>query len=201
MLSGRNAVLHSDPIQIHPEISPKTRGVILSHLRPFASLPARKNEASAAFKAFTIDESEIRRCGHFVPGERSRFVVAQAEAWILLAIFWDNMQSPIHDHDQSDCGFRVIAGEVEETRYALVEGDLVRPVATRLLVANETAKSTGESIHRLGVPTGQSGQSITLHLYSPILGFDAMGIYRESDDVVVNNDRVQRSMIRSTDDR
>lgn len=165
--------------------------MIHTHLGPFAQLPDNKAEASKAFKHIEIDEAELRRCGHFEHGLRTRIEIAKAEAWILLAIFWDNMQSPIHDHDSSDCGFHVIAGDVEETRYKIVKDDLVAPVATRLLKPGESAKSTGESIHTLGVPKGQAGQSITLHLYCPILGYDAMGIYREvdaTDENVVKND-------------
>lgn len=157
--------------------------MILDHLAPYASLPAQQAEVSAAFKRIEIVESEIRRCGDFVPGERSRFEIARAEAFILLAIFWDNMQSPIHDHEQSDCGFRVIAGAVEETRFRIVESNLVRPIATRVMLPGESAKSTAGAIHRLGVPRNTSGQSITLHAYCPILGFDSMAIYREVDAV------------------
>lgn len=177
--------MQSDPIQIHPEISLQTKEMILNHLGPFSSLPARQDEVSAAFKSVTIDEAELRRCGHFAHGERTRFEIAKAEAWILLAIFWDSVQSPIHDHHQSDCGFHVISGDVEETRYKIVEDDLVQPVATRLLKPGESAKSAGGSIHCLGAPRGKPGQSITLHLYCPILGFDAMGIYRAVDSVSV----------------
>jgi cysteine dioxygenase len=189
--------LHRDPIKIHPEIAPATAGMILDHLAGFASLPAQRAEVSAAFKKLEISESEIRRCGEFVPGERSRFEIAKAEAFVLLAIFWDNMQSPIHDHEQSDCGFRVIAGEVEETRFRIVEGDLVRPIATRVMLPGESAKSTAGAIHRLGVPRNKSGQSITLHAYCPILGFDSMAIYLEVDAAAA--DRLDRARDRASD--
>ncbi|MCB9848586.1 MAG: cysteine dioxygenase family protein [Phycisphaeraceae bacterium] len=163
-------------------MKPGTRELILGRLTPYAALPAKRDEVAEAFKRITISEAEARACGHFSPGERTRFEIAKAEAFVLLAIFWDNMQSPIHDHDESDCGFKVIAGDVEETRFKVVEGELVTPVATRRLKSGESARSTGESIHRLGVPRGEAGQSITLHLYCPILGYDAMGIYREVDE-------------------
>lgn len=191
----RTVALHPDAITIHRAISPVSRKVILDHLGSVAAMPPRQAEVSAAFKQFTIGEAELRRCGRFVPGERARYVIAKAEAWILLAIFWDSMQSPIHDHDESDCGFRVIAGEVEETRFKVVEDGLVRPIATRLIHPGETAKSAAEAIHRLGLPRRKTGQSITLHVYCPILGFDAMGIYREIDSVEPAHETSGRGLV------
>lgn len=175
--------MHSDPIKIHPSVKPETREAILAGLSEFAALPARRAEVAQAFKNIDMTEEEIRGCGHFKHGERTRFEIAKAEAFIMLAIFWDNMQSPIHDHDESDCGFKVISGEVEETRYKLVEGNLVKPVARRILRVGEAGKSVGESIHKLGVPAGREGQSITLHLYCPILGYDAMATFVEIEGI------------------
>jgi len=192
----------SDPIKFHPQLSPESREVITDLLGDMSTLPAHRTEAGAAFKTLNISAQELRGCGGFVPGERSRHEIARSEAWVMLAIFWDGVKSPIHDHDESDCGFRVIDGEVEEMRYKVIEDDLVEPIATRILREGEFGKSVGSAIHTLGVPGPESGrQAITLHLYCPILGYDAMGIYQEIEASEGADSAYEPSEGRSRSDR
>ncbi len=177
--------MQSDPLSIHPNLTPASKALIREQLSGFTDHPAPQKDVAEAFRRLEIPADELRRCGGFIPGERSRHEIARCDAWVILAIFWDNTMSPIHDHEQSDCGFHVIEGEVEETRYKVIKDDIVRPIATRILQPGEMGRSRAEAIHCLGNPRKSGGQSITLHLYCPILGYDSMGIYREVDEQTI----------------
>ena len=177
--------MHSDPLSIHPNLSPASKALIREQFSALTDDPAPQKEVADAFQRLEIPADELRRCGGFIPGERSRHEIAKCDAWVMLAIFWDNTKSPIHDHEQSDCGFHVVDGEVEETRYKVIKGDIVRPIATRILEAGEMGRSKADAIHCLGNPKATGGRSITLHLYCPILGYDSMGIYRVASEVTI----------------
>lgn len=137
---------------------------------------------SAALKALEIDAACVRRCAGFDHGNRVRCEIARAPGWVLLAMFWEETASPIHDHCASECGFRVIEGELEETRFACAGDDLARAVATRRLRVGDFTKTPGSTIHQLGTPQGVAGaRAISIHAYCPALCLETMGIFEATD--------------------
>lgn len=142
-----------------------------------AELGADPRIVSESFRELEIGRDAIMGCGQFEKGAYNRIELASCEAWVLLALFWDSTETCIHDHDKSECGFRIISGELEETRFAKTSGDKVREVARRRLIEGVQVSSHCEAIHRLATLKGQ--RAISLHAYSPRLDLDDMCVFEE----------------------
>lgn len=134
---------------------------------------------SKAFRELKIDVSTLLNCGSFDTCSYNRIEIASSDAWVLLALFWDDTKTCIHDHDQSECGFRILAGEIEETRYTQLASGKVREIAKRRLPKGMQVSSHYDAIHCLSTLPGQ--QAISLHAYSPKLDLDEMNVYEVQD--------------------
>ena len=88
---------------------------------------------------------------------------------------WDDCKTKIHDHDDSECGFKVLEGELVETRFAVVEGETVREIAKRSLKLGTAGTSNRKAIHQLATLPGE--RAISLHAYSPALDCETMNVY------------------------
>ncbi|MCA9272339.1 MAG: cysteine dioxygenase family protein [Phycisphaerales bacterium] len=160
-------------------MSDSTRQQITRCLGDCVETGADPRIVSESFREFEFDPQIIQRCGQFDNGTYNRVEIASCDAWVLLALFWEDTQTSIHDHDQSECGFRIIAGEIEETRYTELSTGKVREVARRVLTPGMQVSSHYDAIHRLATHPGQ--QAITLHAYSPRLDFHDMNVFELAD--------------------
>jgi len=66
-----------------------------------------------------LDISHLKACDCFAECCYQRCEIASTDDWVLLALLWDDCATEIHDHDESECGFAVLEGILEETRYAI----------------------------------------------------------------------------------
>lgn len=175
----RLQIVPVDHIRFHPELSDGARRTILRCLGGCSEHGADVNVVSAAFRDLEIERETILSCGSFDKGAYNRIELASCDAWVLLALFWDSTATCIHDHDQSECGFRIISGELEETRFAKVSGGKVREVARRILAEGMQVSSHCDAIHRLA--THEDQRAISLHAYSPRLEAEDMNRFEEAE--------------------
>ncbi len=175
----RQQIVPVDHIQFHPELSESARRCICRCLGRCTELDADSRIVSESFRELEIDPEAIKSCGEFESGDYNRVELASCDAWVLLALFWDNTETCIHDHDESECGFRIIAGELEETRFSRVAEGKVREVARRRLIEGIQVSSHREAIHRLSTLNGK--RAISLHAYSPCLDTEDMNVFEEVD--------------------
>lgn len=178
-------------IEFHPDLSDAVRARIDALFGQWSASGSPPDAIAAAFKALDLTIEDITPCATWDEGDRVRCELARAPSFVLLALFWDRAITPIHDHDESDCGFRLLRGELEETRFRVVpsENDAdsddggaqkrVVEVARRLLPMGDVAKSSRGAIHRLRVPEGGPDRAVSLHAYSPALECECMGVYEE----------------------
>ena len=116
--------------------------------------------------------------GHLVEHDAHRRIYvrihrdAVLDAWL---ICWSGTQDTgLHDHDLSSGAVRVVAGELSEDRLVMGEPGVVS--STHPAGAGFCFDSS--RIH--DVRNGGSGQSVSLHLYSPPL--ERMGYYEVTED-------------------
>lgn len=166
-------------IQYHPRLSADSRRQIERCLGEAAALGANPLIVSESFRTLELDRDELLACCQFTPEAYVRVELASCEAWVLLALAWDNCATAIHDHDNSECGFRIIAGTLIETRFARTPAGDARQVAKRELTEGMVVSSHCEAIHRLATLPGQ--QAVSLHAYSPRLAPEDMHVFDEAN--------------------
>ncbi|GAB5495449.1 MAG: hypothetical protein Phyf2KO_05290 [Phycisphaerales bacterium] len=130
---------------------------------------------ASAFSSLSLDPEQLIACGQFEPGTYHRIEIATTDHWVLLALFWADCSTEIHDHDESECGFQVLNGRLEESRYAVTSGNKVREVARRRLEAGKPVSSNKRAIHCLR--TLPEEQAMSLHAYCPALDCEAMNVF------------------------
>jgi len=123
-----------------------------------------------------LDISHLKACDCFAECCYQRCEIASTDDWVLLALLWDDCATEIHDHDESECGFAVLEGILEETRYAIIKGVRVREIAKRRLLPGTAGTSNHKAIHRLATLPGQ--RAMSLHAYCPALDLDSMTVYQ-----------------------
>src|SRR5215213_2898773 len=86
------------------------------------------------------------------PESYSRNSIARSEFAELLVMTWlPGQESPIHDHAGSQCGIRVLEGELTETLYRAVGSSVpaARKVAEAVWGPGMVTSSTLETIHKV----------------------------------------------------
>jgi cysteine dioxygenase len=106
----------------------------------------------------------------FHPDHYVRNLIYGGPAYQALVLCWRSGQrSPIHDHAQSSCAVKVLAGVATETLFARTESGLIYAVKSRHLAAGDACATQDDDIHQMSnlQPAGQD--LVTLHIYSPAL--------------------------------
>lgn len=134
---------------------------------------------SESFSLLELDYKTIECCGVFDAGTYNRIELASCEAWVLLALFWEDAKTCIHDHDKSECGFRILSGEIVETRFKEIADGKAREIAQRHLTPGTQVSSHYDAIHCLATLPGE--RAISLHAYSPRLDLEDMNVFEEAD--------------------
>lgn len=89
------------------------------------------------------------------------------ETYALILIVWNaGKYSPIHDHPCDGCWVHVIAGAVNEVRYARDDHRLVEIGNATLTRGATTYMEDSIGLHKIGNPSADT-PAVTLHLYSP----------------------------------
>ncbi|KAJ2162488.1 hypothetical protein GGF46_000619 [Coemansia sp. RSA 552] len=88
---------------------------------------------------------------------------------LLILVWGENQESPIHDHAGSHCMMKLLSGELDEELYAWPDGSsaALRCKRTAALKTNSVAYMHDKiGLHRIANPSTR-GKAVSLHLYSP----------------------------------
>ena len=111
----------------------------------------------------------------------TRTRLTACDAYEVLALFWfPGALTPIHDHGESYCATRVVAGELHVARYERTEeaGTIAMRLVERCIqhAGEGDALQSAREIHSVANPG--SREALSLHVYAP--RFTTFGIYDES---------------------
>lgn len=106
----------------------------------------------------------------FHPDRYMRNLMHAGPAYQALVLCWRSGQrSPIHDHQGSSCGVKVLRGIATETLFEQTADGLVYAVASRQLGEGRTCASQDDDIHQMSNLQPPGNELVTLHIYSPPL--------------------------------
>ncbi|MEQ8850192.1 MAG: cysteine dioxygenase family protein [Phycisphaerales bacterium] len=140
-----------------------------------ASDDASREDVTEALRSLRLTADDVGGCSPYQPGHRVRCELARTKAWVLLALLWDRTTTSIHDHCESECGFRIVEGEIEETRFRC-DGDQAHPISTHKLMPGDFVTTPGSTVHQLGT----KGRAISIHAYAPALCLDDMQVFERA---------------------
>ena len=107
---------------------------------------------------------------HFEDDSYCRNLLAESPWFNVLVLCWKSGQrSPIHDHAQSVCAFKVLTGVCSETSYSFSPCGQVVPVRTKDFLAGEIVASHDSETHQVSNLQPEGTPLVTLHVYSPPL--------------------------------
>ena len=111
----------------------------------------------------------------------TRTRLTACDTYEVLALLWfPEALTPIHDHGDSYCATRVLAGELHVARYERTEE--AGAIAMRLVERGVQRAGDGDALQSArqlhSVANPGSREALSLHVYAP--RFTAFGIYDES---------------------
>jgi cysteine dioxygenase len=96
--------------------------------------------------------------------------VAEGPWYTLLVLCWRSGQrSPIHDHAQSVCAFKVLEGVCSETVFAFSATGQVYPLGTDNRPPGSIVATRDADTHQVSNLQPAPQDLVTLHIYSPPL--------------------------------
>lgn len=132
-----------------------------------------RKKIGQVMNACPVGESDLESYCHFSEDCYQRNLVHRTDDFELILLCWGPTQcSPIHDHADSECWMRVVAGEITETLYEISENSKGKEQMTKL---KERALKPGSVAHinnSIGlhcIANSYAGPSMTLHLYAPAI--------------------------------
>ena len=121
-------------------------------------------------RALDIDVSDLADYARFSDRQYQRNLLADGPWYHLLVLCWKSGQrSPIHNHAESTCGFRVLRGRATETTFELTPCDMIKAVRSTDMDAGSVAAMKDEAIHQMSNLQAEGTDLVTLHIYSPPL--------------------------------
>ncbi|MFG0330238.1 MAG: cysteine dioxygenase [Phycisphaerales bacterium] len=125
----------------------------------------------------TVDE--LRTYVRFAPDHYQRNLVRNGSAYQALLLCWENGQrSPIHDHEGSSCGLKVLEGVATETIFDRAPNGMIFATHSHEMAAGYVCGSQDADIHQVSNLQPGEGRLITLHVYSPPLNnFNTYSLY------------------------
>ena len=127
-----------------------------------------------------VDPDEVREYMRFSDKRYQRNLLRSEPAYHALVLCWRNGQrSPIHDHQGSSCGVRILRGVATETVFEWSANGLIYPARTRELSPGMVTVSQDDDIHQMSNLQPGDADLVTLHVYSPPLL--VMGTYSLTD--------------------
>lgn len=149
-------------------ISEKLRPLVdyLDGLSERATIP----ELEAQLRASDVSIDDVAAFVRF--GERSylRNLVCDGPWYHLLVLCWRSGQrSPIHNHAGSTCGFKVLEGDVTETRFEMTPAGVIHPIRTQSMSLGDLAVTQDADVHQMSNLQRPGSDVVTLHIYSPPL--------------------------------
>lgn len=143
---------------------------LLSYLE---SLPAGQRaeigRLRAALAGLELEYEDLEPLVRYSDRGYTRVRLAGDERFEILLMGWKpGQQSPIHDHAQSTCGARILAGVATETRFGCTACGNLRAESTSTASAGEVFATQDSDIHLIA--NYEQQDLCTLHVYSPPLG-------------------------------
>ncbi len=163
-------------LDLHPGLTEAGVDAIEELFGPLEHAGASRADVTAALRALRIAADDVRGCSPFQAGRRVRCELARTESWVLLALLWDRTTTSIHDHCESECGFRIVEGEIEETRFRCDHDDQAHPIGSHTLLPGDFVTTPGCTVHQLGT----KGRAISIHAYAPALCLDEMTVFERA---------------------
>lgn len=121
-------------------------------------------------QALDLDLSDLADYARFSDKQYQRNLLADGPWYHLLVLCWKSGQrSPIHNHAESTCGFRVLWGKATETTFEMTPCHLVKAVTSTDMDVGSVAAMKDEDIHQMSNLQAAGTDLVTLHIYSPPL--------------------------------
>lgn len=132
----------------------------------FARDPAAP-QAVSILEAYTQNNDDWKHYAFYSDERYTRNLIHSDSTFELLIVCWSpGQESPIHNHEGSDCWMAILDGQVEELHYEYPErSGALEPVRSRICEAGNVAFIRDEIALHLVRPTG-SERAASLHLYS-----------------------------------
>lgn len=149
---------------------PAALAPLLSYLHGLTDQRADLAQLQQLLTASQLSLEDVREFLRFEDDCYSRNLVAESPWFNVLVLCWKSGQrSPIHDHAQSVCAFKVLTGVCSETSYAFSPCGQVVPVRTKDFLAGEIVASHDSETHQVSNLQPEGTALVTLHVYSPPL--------------------------------
>ena len=131
---------------------------------------AQLDELRRLLKESAVTLEDLRAFVRFDPTHYRRNLVAEGPWYSLLVLCWSSGQrSPIHDHAQSVCAFKVLTGVCSETPYGFSPCGQVYPLQTTDQLAGAIVATQDTDTHQVSNLQPGGCNLVTLHIYSPPL--------------------------------
>ena len=131
---------------------------------------AALDELSRLLKESAVTLEDLRAFARFDSAHYRRNLVAEGPWYNLLVLCWSSGQrSPIHDHAQSACAFKVLTGVCSETAYGFSPCGQVYPLQTVDQPAGAIVATQDSDTHQVSNLQPAGHDLVTLHIYSPPL--------------------------------
>lgn len=127
-------------------------------------------ELERALGALTITFEDVRPFVLFGDESYRRNLMHAGPAYQALVLCWRNGQrSPIHDHQGSSCGVRVLSGTALETVFVRAHNRMIYADRSRSIGPGTVCAAQDDDIHQVSNLAEDGGDLVTLHVYSPPL--------------------------------
>lgn len=150
--------------------SPAALRPLLAYLNSLTGRRAELGELQRLLAESGLTTADVAEFMHFDDRGYCRNLVAEGPWFNVLVLCWKSGQrSPIHDHAQSVCAFKVLTGVCSEVAYDLRPDGGVRPARTRDYAAGEIVASHDSETHEVANLQPVGTELVTVHVYSPPL--------------------------------
>ncbi len=150
--------------------APAALAPLLSYLHGLTDRRADLEVLQRLLTESAVSVDDVAEFLHFEDRCYCRNLLAESPWFNVLVLCWKSGQrSPIHDHAQSVCAFKVLTGVCSEVAYDLLPDGGVRPARTRDYRAGEIVASHDSETHEVSNLQGDGAELVTLHVYSPPL--------------------------------
>lgn len=117
-----------------------------------------------------LNLEDVTEFARFDEQQYLRNLVCDGPWYHVLVLCWRSGQrSPIHNHAQSTCGLKVLAGVATETVFEPTPSGLIKAVTSTDLVAGHVCATQDGDIHQVSNLQAPGTDLVTLHIYSPPL--------------------------------
>lgn len=132
---------------------------------------ARAARVTEILGAYARTQKDWREFALFSPEHYTRNLVVREADFELMVLCWGpGQESAIHNHEGQDCWMAVLAGEIEELRYAWPESQEAGPIGSKGAMTfgeGQVAFIRDEMGLHLVRPAARSAAGgVTLHLYA-----------------------------------